>query len=54
MGVTLSFSTRRAELAVSILYQLEYRPVLTRWRTVEEQGFIAKFLCFVVRYIRNV
>ncbi|WP_439814139.1 hypothetical protein [Zavarzinia sp. CC-PAN008] len=54
MGVTLSFNTRRAELAFCVLYQLEYRPVLSRWRTEVEAGFIAKFLCFVVRGIRTL
>lgn len=50
MGLTINLNTARWEVQFSILWQLEYRPVLVRWRTDEERGFIAKFACFVLRY----
>jgi hypothetical protein len=50
MALTITFSTSRREFQLSILWQMEYWPVLTRWSTLDESGFIGKFLCFAVRY----
>ena len=49
MGLTITLGTARWEAQVSLLYQLEYRPVLQRWRTPAERGFLFKFLVLVVR-----
>ena len=49
MGLTINFSTAHREIQFGILYQLEYRPVLVRWSTEDERGFIFKFLCFTLR-----
>lgn len=53
MGLTINLNTARWELQFSMLYQLEYRPVLTRWSNTDERGFILKFLCFVLRFGAN-
>jgi hypothetical protein len=50
MALTITFSTSRREFQFSILWQMEYWPVLTRWSTLDESGFIWKFLCFALRY----
>ncbi len=50
MALTITFSTGRREFQVSILWQMEYWPVLTRWSTPDEQGFIWKFLFLALRY----
>ncbi len=49
MGLTITLGAARWEAQFSMLYQLEYRPVLQRWRTPAERGFLFKFLVFVVR-----
>ena len=53
MGMTVNLNSARWEVQVSFLWQIEYWPVLIRWRTAEETGFLWKFLCFVVRYGRD-
>ncbi|MCK6450342.1 MAG: hypothetical protein L6R19_05730 [Alphaproteobacteria bacterium] len=50
MGLTVNLNTARWELQVSFLWQIEYWPVLVRWKNPEETGFLWKFLCFVVRF----
>jgi|JI10StandDraft_1071094.scaffolds.fasta_scaffold1360619_1 hypothetical protein len=50
MALTITFSTSRREFQFSILWQMEYWPVLTRWSTRDESGFIWKLLCFAIRY----
>jgi len=49
MGLTITLGTATWEAQVSLLYQLEYRPVLQRWRTPAERGFLFKFLILVLR-----
>jgi len=53
MALTITFSTSRREFQFSILWQMEYWPVLTRWSTAAERGFIWKFLCVAIRYGRD-
>lgn len=50
MALTVTLSTARREFQLSLLWQMEYWPVLVRWRTPEESGFIWKFLCVALRY----
>ncbi len=50
MALTITFSTSRREFQISVLWQMEYLPTLTRWWTPAERGFIWKFLCLAVRY----
>lgn len=49
MSLTITLGTSTWEAQVSLLYQLEYRPVLQRWRTPAERGFLFKFLILVLR-----
>lgn len=53
MGLTVNLNTGRWEVQVSFLWQIEYWPVLVRWSTPEETGFLWKFLCLVVRFGRD-
>lgn len=50
MTLNLNLSTRRWELQLALVYQLEYWPVLVRWSNISESGFIFKFLIFVLRF----
>jgi hypothetical protein len=50
MMLTLSFTARHWELHFALLTQLEYWPVLSRWRSEVERGFIFRILCFVLRF----
>lgn len=50
MTLTLSFTARRWELHLALLTQLEYWPVLSRWRGEFEYGFIFRILCLVFRF----
>ena len=50
MSLTLTLSMRHWELQIGILIQMEYLPVLVRWSSDHERGFLFKFLCFVVRF----
>ncbi len=50
MGLTITLGTARWEAQLSLLYQLEYRPVLQRWRTPAGRGFLFKFLILVIRF----
>lgn len=50
MALTLTFSVARWELQASLLSQLEYLPVFRRWKNEAEQGFLFKFLVFVLRF----
>jgi len=53
MALTVNFSTARREFQIAFLWQMEYWPVLVRWSTPDEAGFIWKFLCVAVRYGRD-
>jgi hypothetical protein len=53
MGLTITLGAATWEAQVSLLYQLEYRPVLQRWRTPAERGFLFKFLVFVLRFAKG-
>lgn len=50
MTLTLNMSTRRWEVQLALVYQLEYLPLLVRWSNIAERGFIFKFLFFVFRF----
>jgi hypothetical protein len=50
MTLTLNLSTRRWELQMALVYQLEYWPLLVRWSNAAESGVIFKFLFFVFRF----
>ncbi len=49
MGLTINLNAPRWEIQLAILTQLEFRPVLIRWSRPAERGFMARFLCFVLR-----
>jgi hypothetical protein len=53
MALTLTLSTARWEAQIALLWQIEYWPVLVRWNTEDQTGFIWKFLCVAVRYGRD-
>lgn len=50
MILSLSFTARNWELQFALLTQLEYWPVVSRWRSEVERGFIFRILCFVLRF----
>jgi hypothetical protein len=53
MGLTITLGGTRWEAQFSILYQLEYKPVWRRWSGPLEQGFLFKFLVFVLRFAKG-
>lgn len=50
MAFTITLGSNRWEAQLSLLFQLNYRPVLKRWRGEEERGFLFKFLILAVRF----
>ena len=50
LALTMTLSTPRREAQLSLLWQLEYRPVLVRWSQPNERGFLFKFLFLAVCY----
>jgi hypothetical protein len=53
MGLTITLGGTRWEAQFSVLWQLEYLPVWRRWRGPLEQGFLFKFLVFVLRFAKG-
>lgn len=53
MSLSLNFSMRSWEIQLSIMTALVFRPVWITWSRPGESGFLARFLCFVLRAGRN-